>query len=139
MTKVAQIQRGTSLFAAGRGNTPPATQRPSSTDVALQNAAPRMSEADRRNAHERAGNTPLVAIRNRCLDCGCWRPEEVKLCTAVRCALHPWRFGKRPATMGIELPVIADRPKREMTEAQRAGLAKAHAARKAAKKKEEEG
>ena len=131
--KATVNRQGPSLFSAGRGNTPPATQTARNPMLALQKPAPRAPERERRSSHERAGNTPLVAIRNRCLDCCCWRPEEVKLCTSTDCALHPWRFGRRPSTMGIELVQAEPKPKRPMTEAQRAGLTKAHAARKAKK------
>lgn len=47
----------------------------------------------------RSGSTPMAAIRNKCLDCCCWLPSEVRDCIAVDCPLHPYRFGKRPATM----------------------------------------
>ena len=43
--------------------------------------------------------TPLQAIRKACLECVCGSANEVKLCTmGERCALFPYRFGKRPAT-----------------------------------------
>lgn len=37
--------------------------------------------------------TPLRAIRAQCLECVCWQPEEVKLCTSPLCSLFPFRFG----------------------------------------------
>ncbi|MCD8238779.1 MAG: hypothetical protein LUC92_05535 [Clostridiales bacterium] len=40
--------------------------------------------------------SPLKAIRAKCLDCCCWQKNEVKLCTAEDCPLHPFRFGKNP-------------------------------------------
>lgn len=40
--------------------------------------------------------TPIKAIREKCLDCCCGSSHEVKLCTAERCALHPFRLGKNP-------------------------------------------
>ncbi len=52
--------------------------------------------------------TPLKAIRAKCLDCCCGFANEVKLCTSEKCPLHPFRFGKNPF-----------RVKREMTEEQR--------------------
>ena len=50
--------------------------------------------------------TPLEAIRAKCLDCA-YDAQEVKLCPSVKCALHPFRFGKNPFI------------KREMSEEQR--------------------
>lgn len=40
--------------------------------------------------------TPIKAIREKCLDCCCDQVNEVKLCTAERCPLHPFRLGKNP-------------------------------------------
>lgn len=40
--------------------------------------------------------TPLRAIRAKCLDCCCWQPKEVRLCTSVECPLWLYRMGKRP-------------------------------------------
>lgn len=40
--------------------------------------------------------TPIQAIRAKCLDCCCGQVNEVKLCTAERCPLHPFRLGKNP-------------------------------------------
>lgn len=54
--------------------------------------------------------SPLQAIRAKCLDC-CGDPREVKLCTATRCPLHPFRDGKNPY-----------RKKHELSEKQRAAL-----------------
>ncbi len=39
---------------------------------------------------------PLRAIREKCLDCSCQQPIEVKECTVKTCALHPFRMGKNP-------------------------------------------
>lgn len=39
-------------------------------------------------------NTPLNAIRAHCIDCCCGQANEVKLCPAVDCPLHEFRFGK---------------------------------------------
>ena len=39
---------------------------------------------------------PLKAIRLYCLDCCLDQPNEVRLCPAEECALHPFRFGKNP-------------------------------------------
>lgn len=40
--------------------------------------------------------TPIKAIRLKCLDCCCNSANEVKLCNCDKCALYPYRFGKRP-------------------------------------------
>ena len=40
--------------------------------------------------------TPIKAIRAKCLDCCCGHPSEVRICTALKCPLHPYRMGKRP-------------------------------------------
>lgn len=34
-----------------------------------------------------------VAIRNMCLECMGYSPNEVKACTAPECWLYPWRTG----------------------------------------------
>ena len=52
---------------------------------------------------------PVKAIRAFCIDCCGGSSNEVKLCTAPKCALYPFRLGKNPY-----------RTKREMTEEQRA-------------------
>ena len=51
---------------------------------------------------------PVKAIREKCLDCCCGSYLEVEKCTAERCPIFPFRFGKNPF-----------RQKREMTEEQR--------------------
>ena len=39
---------------------------------------------------------PMRAIREKCLDCSCQQPMEVKECAVKTCALHPFRMGKNP-------------------------------------------
>lgn len=46
--------------------------------------------------------TPMKAIRHKCLDCCCGSFLEVKLCTVIGCALHRYRFGRRPVKGGEE-------------------------------------
>ena len=41
-------------------------------------------------------NTPIKAIRKKCLDCTCYQPKEIRLCPIIECALYPYRFGRRP-------------------------------------------
>lgn len=39
---------------------------------------------------------PMRAIREKCLDCSCQQPIEVKECPVTTCALHPFRMGVNP-------------------------------------------
>lgn len=39
---------------------------------------------------------PVRAIREKCLDCTCQQPVEVKECTVKTCALWPFRMGTNP-------------------------------------------
>ena len=39
-------------------------------------------------------NLLLKAIRERCLDCSIFNPNEVKLCGMKDCSLYPYRSGK---------------------------------------------
>ncbi len=55
--------------------------------------------------------SPLKAIRLKCLDCCCGSSNEVKLCTADKCPLYPFREGVNP-----------NRKLREYTEEQKAAL-----------------
>ncbi|MCT4552934.1 MAG: hypothetical protein N4A44_04665 [Alphaproteobacteria bacterium] len=41
-------------------------------------------------------NTPLKAIRVKCLDCCFNSSKEVQLCPVKGCSLHEFRFGKNP-------------------------------------------
>ena len=45
--------------------------------------------------------TPLRAIREKCLDCSCQQPTEVRDCPIISCALYPFRMGKNPNRAGI--------------------------------------
>lgn len=47
--------------------------------------------------------TPMRAIRARCLDCSGGSEKEVRECRIVSCSLHPYRMGKRPATLERQL------------------------------------
>lgn len=46
--------------------------------------------------------TPVKAIRQKCLDCTCWQPKEVRQCPSNDCALWSYRMGKRPKTAEIQ-------------------------------------
>ena len=39
---------------------------------------------------------PMKAIREKCLDCSCQQPVEVKECTVKGCALWTFRMGTNP-------------------------------------------
>jgi hypothetical protein len=80
------------------------------------------------NAPEPATGGALKAIRAKCLDCAGGMPSEVRECQISRCALHPFRMGKRPKKDGQSLPA----------EAKAALLARLGGARAGSFKKQEE-
>ena len=41
-------------------------------------------------------DTPIKAMRKKCLDCCAGSRKEVRECPVIDCALYPYRFGKRP-------------------------------------------
>ena len=41
-------------------------------------------------------DTPIKAIRKKCLDCTCNQPKEIRLCPIIDCPLYPYRMGRRP-------------------------------------------
>lgn len=45
--------------------------------------------------------SPLKAVRLKCLDCCSGSSNEVRLCPAEKCPLHPFRFGKNPNRAGL--------------------------------------
>lgn len=55
--------------------------------------------------------SPLAAIRQKCLDCCCGQPSEVRLCPIERCPIHPFRMGTNP-----------HRKRRELSDDERAAL-----------------
>jgi hypothetical protein len=59
--------------------------------------------------------SPLKAIREKCLDCCCWSESEVRLCTAVDCALYYFRMGKNNSPK---------HKKKELTDEQREAMRK---------------
>ena len=46
--------------------------------------------------------TPIKAMRQKCLDCSCYQPKEVRECTILNCALYPYRMGKRPDEVTLD-------------------------------------
>ncbi len=58
-------------------------------------------------------NSPLKAIRAKCLDCCCGSASEVKLCTMKDCDLYPFRFGKK---IGSRKKNMTDEQKKAIVE-----------------------
>jgi hypothetical protein len=44
-------------------------------------------------------NSPLKAIRKKCIDCSAGHTSHVRHCPVKTCDLWPFRFGKRPKTL----------------------------------------
>jgi len=42
--------------------------------------------------------TPVKAMRKKCLDCCCGQVKEIRNCTVINCALYAYRMGRRPDT-----------------------------------------
>ena len=38
----------------------------------------------------------LHAVRQKCLDCSCYQPSEVRDCRLAECSLWPFRLGRDP-------------------------------------------
>ena len=47
-------------------------------------------------------DTPIKAIRKKCLDCTNGSRKEVRLCTIIECPLYPYRFGRRPTSSIVD-------------------------------------
>lgn len=47
-------------------------------------------------------DTPVKAIRKKCLDCCNYQSKEVRLCTIINCAIYPYRFGRRPDKVTVD-------------------------------------
>jgi len=47
-------------------------------------------------------DTPIKAIRKKCLDCTCNQHKEIRLCPVVDCAIYPYRMGRRPNKVTID-------------------------------------
>ncbi len=43
-----------------------------------------------------SNQSPLKAIREKCLDCCVYQKQEVRMCTSTDCSLYPFRLGKNP-------------------------------------------
>ena len=47
-------------------------------------------------------DTPIKAIRKKCLDCICRQVIEIRECLVIECALYPYRMGRRPDKATID-------------------------------------
>ena len=47
-------------------------------------------------------DTPVKAMRKKCLDCTCYQLKEIRLCPVVNCPLYPYRMGTRPSQATID-------------------------------------
>tara|TARA_B100001248_G_scaffold218287_1_gene173674 strand:- start:158 stop:355 length:198 start_codon:yes stop_codon:yes gene_type:complete len=47
--------------------------------------------------------TPLKAIRKKCLDCSYYQPKEVRECTCIDCPIYPYRLGRRPSESIVDI------------------------------------
>ena len=47
-------------------------------------------------------DTPVKAIRKKCLDCSCFQPKEVRLCPVIDCACYPYRMGTRQSKATLD-------------------------------------
>lgn len=46
-------------------------------------------------------DSPLHAIRKKCLDCSMGNKKEVRFCVITTCPLYPYRLGHNPNRKGI--------------------------------------
>ena len=47
--------------------------------------------------------TPIRAIRKKCLQCSVCQPKEVRLCPVIDCACYPYRMGTRPSKATLDI------------------------------------
>ena len=47
-------------------------------------------------------DTPIKAIRKKCIDCCNGQYKEIRNCTVINCALYPYRMGRRPDRSTID-------------------------------------
>ena len=46
--------------------------------------------------------TPIRAIRKKCLQCTLSQPKEIRLCTVIDCACYAYRMGTRPSKATLD-------------------------------------
>ena len=73
---------------------------------------PRRVPSEILSLNHRARN-PLDAIRERCLNCCCQQPSEVRKCVSVNCPSWPYRMGTNPFRAKR---ILSDAQKREMAD-----------------------
>jgi len=64
------------------------------TRTQLASVWPPTAKVSREAGHK--PQSPLRAIREKCLDCSCYQVSEVRRCEAVKCPLWPFRAAKHP-------------------------------------------
>ena len=47
-------------------------------------------------------DTPIKAMRKKCLDCTCGQFIEIRECPVINCAIYPYRMGSRPDQATID-------------------------------------
>ena len=47
-------------------------------------------------------DTPIKAMRKKCLDCTCGQNIEIRECPVIECPLYPYRMGRRPDKATID-------------------------------------
>ena len=47
-------------------------------------------------------DTPIKAMRKKCIDCTAGSYKEIRLCMIVECAIYPYRFGRRPSKVVVD-------------------------------------
>ena len=55
-----------------------------------------------KNYNNKLFDTPIKAIRKKCIDCCNGQYEEIRNCTVINCALYPYRMGRRPDRSTID-------------------------------------
>lgn len=78
--------------------------------------------------------TPKAAIKAFCMECVCGQRDEIRLCTGTKCPLFELRpfksAGKTPASSKAKSTVKQDRGQKIMTEAHKAKMKAAKAAKR---------
>ncbi len=55
-----------------------------------------MVTREQAESHGHVRMTAMKALRAKCMDCCCGQQAEVRMCTAFKCPLWPYRMGKYP-------------------------------------------
>lgn len=73
--------------------------------TALAAVWPPTASVARKAGHKQM--SPMKAIREKCLDCSCGQPSEIRLCESVKCPLWPFRAGQHIYTKAkLENPLL---------------------------------